>query len=142
MRTDGGFVATDRRRRERRLLTHDTDAERRDVDRRTDDRRRATRAPLDLWVEEERGNELYFRRTGNLSSGGVFFEQTIPHALGTRVKLRFTLPGETAVIEAMGEIVNTPQSTEGLGMGLKFLSLAPEHAERIESFIVRYAAEL
>lgn len=139
---DGGLVATDRRRRDRRLLTHDTDADRRDVDRRTDDRRRATRAPLDLWVEEERGNELYFRRMGNLSSGGVFFEQTIPHALGTQVKLRFTLPGESDVIEAVGEIVNTPQSTEGLGMGLKFLSLAPEHAQRIESFIVRHASEL
>ncbi|MFZ9888469.1 MAG: PilZ domain-containing protein [Myxococcota bacterium] len=124
------------------MLTQDAATERRDLDRRTDDRRRATRAPLDLWVEEERGNELYFRRTGNLSSGGVFFEQTIPHALGTRVKLRFTLPGESDVIEAVGEIVNTPQSTDGLGMGLKFLSIAPEHAQRIESFIGRHAAEL
>lgn len=112
--------------------------ERRKGERRSGDRRITARAPLDLWVEEERGNELYFRRTGNVSKGGVYFEQTIPHALGTRVKLRFTLPGESEVIEALGEIVNTPNMKDGLGMGLKFVAISPEHQARIESFVERF----
>ena len=91
--------------------------------------------PLDLWVEEEKGNELYFRRTGNVSIGGIYFEQTIPHALGTKVKLKFSLPGSGNVIEATGEIVNTPQVKDGLGMGLRFTDVAPEALKALQSFL-------
>lgn len=132
-------MATDRRRRDRRRAEAPVaTAERRSADRRAQDRRIAARAPLDLWVEEERGNELYFRRTGNVSKGGVYFEQTIPHALGTKVKLRFTLPGDSEVIEALGEIVNTPNVKDGLGMGLKFVAISPDHQLRLESFVDRF----
>ncbi|HEY4221376.1 MAG TPA: PilZ domain-containing protein, partial [Myxococcota bacterium] len=91
--------------------------------------------PLDLWVEEEKGNELYFRRTGNVSIGGIYFEQTIPHALGTKVKLRFSLPGSGNVIEAAGEIVNTPQVKDGLGMGLRFTEVAPDVVTALQRFL-------
>ncbi|MBI1945940.1 MAG: PilZ domain-containing protein [Deltaproteobacteria bacterium] len=116
---------TDRRRTDRRSRAQTIDRDRRTNDRRSRDRRSASRIPLDLWVEEEKGNELYFRRTGNVSLGGIYFEQTIPHALGTRVKLRFSLPGSTDVMEAAGEIVNTPQVKDGLGMGLRFTEVSP-----------------
>ena len=116
-------------------------SERRADDRRDGDRRLAARAPLDLWVEEERGNELYFRRTGNVSQGGVYFEQTIPHSLGTQVKLRFSLPGETEVIEAFGEIVNTPDVKDGLGMGLKFIEMSAAHTKRLEAFLALHGEE-
>ena len=106
--------------------------------RRHGERRRATRAPIDLWVEEEKGNELYFRRTGNISVGGVYFEQTIPHAVGTRVKLRFSLPGHPDVIETIGEIVNTPNVKDGLGMGLKFEGMSEPDRKRLERFINEY----
>lgn len=115
---------TDRRRTERRNRAQSVAQDRRATDRRSHDRRTAGRVPLDLWVEEEKGNELYFRRTGNVSLGGIYFEQTIPHALGTRVKLRFSLPGSTDVMEAAGEIVNTPQVKDGLGMGLRFTEIS------------------
>lgn len=130
-------MATDRRRRERRRADVPVAVDRRKGERRSQDRRVAARAPLDLWVEEEHGDELYFRRTGNVSKGGVYFEQTIPHALGTRVKLRFSLPGDSEVIEALGEIVNTPNVKDGLGMGVKFVSISPEHQARIDAFIAR-----
>ncbi|MCC7073292.1 MAG: PilZ domain-containing protein [Deltaproteobacteria bacterium] len=116
---------TDRRRSDRRSRAQPIARDRRATDRRSRDRRTASRIPLDLWVEEEKGNELYFRRTGNVSLGGIYFEQTIPHALGTRVKLRFSLPGSTDVMEAAGEIVNTPQVKDGLGMGLRFTEVSP-----------------
>lgn len=128
-------MSTDRRRAERRTRTVPVSPERRRTDRRQHDRRHASRVPLDLWVEEEKGNELYFRRTGNVSVGGIYFEQTIPHALGTRVKLRFSLPGSPDVIEAAGEIVNTPQVKDGLGMGLRFTEVPPEALTRLQKFL-------
>ena len=87
-------------------------------------------------MEEEKGDELYFRRTGNVSIGGVYFEQTIPHALGTVVRLRFALPGETQrMIEAQAQIVNTPSSKDGLGMGLKFLSMGEADRLALQGFL-------
>ena len=125
----------DRRRTDRRRQKLDIIEDRRSGDRRRGDRRRAARAPLDLWVEEEKGNELYFRRTGNVSLGGIYFEQTIPHALGTRVRLRFSLPGHAALIEAQAEIVNTPQIKDGLGMGLQFTELSDEASRALTRFL-------
>ena len=129
---------TDRRRTDRRAKTVPVPADRSDRrsnDRRVHDRRHAARVPLDLWVEEEKGNELYFRRTGNVSIGGIYFEQTIPHALGTKVKLRFSLPGSGNVIEATGEIVNTPQVKDGLGLGLRFTHVASEDLKALQKFL-------
>lgn len=126
---------TDRRRSDRRNRAHTVNQDRRRTDRRSRDRRTASRIPLDLWVEEEKGNELYFRRTGNVSLGGIYFEQTIPHALGTRVKLRFSLPGSANVMEAAGEIVNTPQVKDGLGMGLRFTDVSPDVLRALGKFL-------
>lgn len=129
-------MTIDRRVTERRKKNPAAEAiERRKVDRRHGDRRRAARAPLDLWVEEEKGNELYFRRTGNVSLGGIYFEQTIPHALGTVVRLRFSLPGNGSLIEAQAEIVNTPTVKDGLGMGLEFRELSDETRQALQTFL-------
>jgi uncharacterized protein (TIGR02266 family) len=133
---------TDRRQGQRRLSTSPIDTERRQGDRRRGDRRRAARAPLDLWVEEEKGNELYFRRTGNVSLGGLYFEQTIPHAQGTEVRLRFALPGaEQRIIEAQAEIVNTPTVKDGLGMGLRFVSISDDDRLALQAFIDNYGSD-
>lgn len=125
----------DRRNAERRTKSTPVAEERRRADRRRGDRRRTARAPLDLWVEEEKGNELYFRRTGNVSLGGIYFEQTIPHALGTTVRLRFSLPGEVELIEAQAEIVNTPASKDGLGMGLAFKDMTDVARRQLAAFL-------
>jgi len=125
----------ERRRQDRRGRVVPVTDDRRGASRRRGDRRDATRAPLDLWVEEERGDELYFRRTGNVSLGGLYFEQTIPHAPGTVVKVRFALPGDPRVIEAQGEVVNTPSSKDGLGMGLRFVNIGDADLLRLERFV-------
>ncbi len=128
-------MSQDRRKAERRKLKQPVDNDRRKHTRRHGDRREQARAPLDLWVEEEKGDELYFRRTGNVSMGGLYFEQTIPHALGTQVRIRFTLPGDPRVIEAVGEVVNTPKSKDGLGMGVAFVEMSDADKERLQKFV-------
>jgi uncharacterized protein (TIGR02266 family) len=128
-------MKSDRRQADRRQSQQPVADDRRGPQRRTRDRRTEARAPLDLWVEEEKGNELYFRRTGNVSLGGVFFEQTIPHALGTRVRLRFSLPNNNTPVETTAEIVNTPSSKDGLGMGLRFVDLSDAARDALQAFL-------
>src|SRR5439155_21989386 len=87
------------------------------------ERRRWARVPVEMWVQESRGRELYFQRAANLSRGGVFLENTIPHPFGTLVSLEFTLPGHHQSVRLRGRIVNLPYSGGELGMGVEFLDM-------------------
>ena len=50
------------------------------------ERRSGSRVPVQIWVEEKTERELYFQRSANLSLGGIYLENTIPHPVGTRVR--------------------------------------------------------
>jgi hypothetical protein len=104
-------------------------------ERRKSDRRKGPRIPVSIWVEETKGEDLYFHRAGNLSIGGVFFERTIPHPIGTQVRLKFELPGDKGVIETLGEVVSTPTDPSGLGAGIKFLELDAVEERLIKEYI-------
>jgi len=103
------------------------------------ERRESPRIPVEMWVEESTERELYFQRSANLSVGGIFLENTIPHPKGTVVNLQFTLPGDTSAIKVLGEIVNAAASDE-LGMGIKFVKVDPEDERRIREFVQRAEA--
>jgi len=96
------------------------------------DRRTQTRVPVEMWVEEEADNAVYFQRSANLSSGGLYLENTVPHPVGTKVRLRFTLPGDETPISTQAEIVKTESR---LAMHLKFVDLPADASTRIERFI-------
>ncbi len=98
---------------------------------RMSERRRDRRVPVELWIEAEADDELYFHRAANLSVGGVFFEKTIPEPLGKVVVLRFTLPGTASEISCKGEIV----SARDFAMGVKFLDLSDADREAIEGLL-------
>ncbi len=97
------------------------------------ERRSSLRAPVVLTVEVRDARGFSLHSTRDISSSGVFFDRAIPHSVGARVELAFTLPGETAAIRCDGEVANVPDK-KGYGMGIRFLSLAPSDAERIEAF--------
>lgn len=100
------------------------------------DRRGSDRVDIEMWVEESRERETYFQRCTNLSAGGLFLDRTIPHPVGTVVRLRFTLPDHGAPIETRGEIVNAADG-ERLGMGVKFLDLSEDLRARIAAFVAQ-----
>jgi len=102
----------------------------------SNERRASPRIPVEMWVEESTERELYFQRGANISAGGLYLQQTIPHPQGTRVNLRFTLPGETNPVQVRGEIVNV-SADDPLGMGVKFIELAEMNRQRIENFVQR-----
>jgi len=106
-------------------------------DRRKNDRRQTVRIPLELWMEEVSGDDIYFRRTGNVSEGGVYFDKAIPHRLGTIVTLKFALPGEKEMIVARGDVVSTAGDPDGLGMGVRFLNVEGDGKERLRAYVTR-----
>jgi uncharacterized protein (TIGR02266 family) len=102
----------------------------------TAERRQALRVPVQIWVEEASDRELYFQRSANLSAGGIYLENTIPHPLGTQVTLRFNLPGDKDRLEVRAEVVGAIAGEEEFGMGLKFLNLDSRQAERIREYVM------
>ncbi len=97
------------------------------------ERRQALRANVVIAVEVRDARGFSLHSTRDLSSGGVYFDRAIPHAVGARVSLSFTLPGEAKAIRCDGEVVNVPDK-KGYGMGIRFLDVAPADASRIEAF--------
>lgn len=102
-----------------------------------EDKRRQRRIPVELWIEVEGEGALYYQRASNLSVGGAYFTQTFPLPVGTKVQLRFSLPGDERQIECGGEIVNAKE----LGMGVRFLDLKDEDNGRIEALIDRHLGD-
>ena len=92
---------------------------------------------MQIWVEEKSERELYFQRSANLSTGGIYLENTIPHPVGTLVTLRFTLPGDDEKLEVRAEVAAAIAGEEEFGMGLKFVDLGDGVAERIRLYVAR-----
>lgn len=99
------------------------------------ERRKDRRVPVELWIEAEAGDELYFHRAANLSVGGAFFDKTIPEPVGKVVTLRFALPSGGSEVSCKGEIVNA----QDFAMGIKFLDLKDEDRRRIEELVEKAA---
>jgi hypothetical protein len=112
-------------------------AERVTHERRQRDRRAAPRVPVEIWVEEQHGMETLFRQAGDLSKGGVLLEKGFPKPVGTRVKLRFQLPGGGTPVEVLGEVVTAVVNDAEMSTRIKFLDLAPADAARIEGELGR-----
>ena len=127
----------DRRKSNRRKNANGADVERRQSERRTGagDRREYLRVPLELWMEEIIGEEVYFRRTGNVSLGGVYFENAIPHGAGTEITLKFVLPGDQEMVVARGEVLHPIDANEDRGMRVRFISIEGDGDKRMRTFM-------
>lgn len=86
--------------------------------------------PLSIWVEEHAGPGVLFRRSGNLSLGGIFLEVAVPQAIGTLVDLEFQLPdGRAGSVRARGVVVSAQEDRPG--MGIRFVDLSSDTQARI-----------
>jgi uncharacterized protein (TIGR02266 family) len=103
------------------------------------ERRQVPRVPVQIWVEEATERELYFQRSANLSEGGIYLENTIPHPIGTRVTLKFALPGSKDQMKVQAEVVGAVAGEDEMGMGLKFLDLEVGHVQKIRQYIAHAA---
>lgn len=99
------------------------------------DRRRHPRVPLQLWIEELEGEDLYLRRAGDLSEGGVGLEVPVPVAPHSIVRLRVPLPGDARPVTAAGRVVETRDKGSGLGLGVEFLTVEGDGRRRLRQFL-------
>jgi uncharacterized protein (TIGR02266 family) len=100
------------------------------------DRRDSRRVPIRLMVRDAALGGSFDEHDGNLSLGGIYFTEGHP-PFGTRVELRFMLPGEEREIRATGEILRVSREETGFGAHVRFQDLPLEAELAIARFLER-----
>jgi hypothetical protein len=87
-----------------------------------DDRRESRRVPIELLVRDAAIGGSYETHAGNLALGGVFFDAYHPPA-GTRVEVRFLVPGGKEEIRAVGEVLRVSREGGRFGAHVRFVEI-------------------
>jgi diguanylate cyclase (GGDEF)-like protein/PAS domain S-box-containing protein len=97
-------------------------------------RRREARIPvrLETWSRVSEGGDVVEGSALNISVNGLLFESPIPLEVGTKLDLRFSLPGYDGELQALGEVVRQDARPRS---GIKFLVLRGEAREVIRRFV-------
>src|SRR3990172_8997053 len=96
------------------------------------ERRRTVRAiaRIEVFDKGARQERVPLYVSGNVSSGGIFLITQEPFALGTDLKISFTLPGDDRPIETLGQVVwqrsERSAADRQPGMGVQFMKIARE----------------
>lgn len=103
------------------------------------DRRYERRLPVRITVEYEDTEDFLTDYTANLSIGGMFIETQEPLAVGTRFRLRFSVPGREAPIDTVAEVRwaqgRAPGSPMAPGMGVRFETLASADLQAVQDML-------
>ncbi len=103
------------------------------------ERREHPRAVVKIEIEFKHTIDFVTSYMLNISKGGLFIKTDEALPLDTIVFLRFTLPGDTKPIETDGKVVWCNNREEKgyfpKGMGIKFLALNSDDAEKIKEFV-------
>lgn len=129
---------SERRNRPRRQKEQSVRRERRGPDRRRGERRHTQRVPAEILVEVETSGQRTYRRTANISMGGIGFHAPIPFRLGSVVSMTIRPAGARQPIRVTGEVIGVDES--GRGNRVKFLDLAGEGASALEEHLELYHA--
>src|SRR5437016_12466724 len=85
-------------------------------------RRSSPRVVLGIPIQYRFGNTIAAALTLNLSHGGIAIRTTSPLEAGTKVKIRFRMPGSKRDIDAKGHVA---WSDRRVGMGIQFETVEP-----------------
>lgn len=96
------------------------------------ERRLAERVRVSVTVEIRDGHGFSLHSSSDISMGGAFFDRSIPHPVGSKVKVALNLPGE-APIQCEGEVVNVPDR-KNFGMGVRFFNMDEADKVRLQAF--------
>lgn len=100
------------------------------------DKRKANRAALDIYLNKYVSGVPYMSRTSDISPEGVSLAHLIePQHDGRKVGLQFQLPGSAEVIYAEGEIVREWTASSCEGSGVRFTLLSERHRRMIDAFV-------
>ena len=96
-------------------------------------------ARIEVYDKDKRQDRVPLYIAGNVSSGGIFLITQDPYANNTKLKIRFSLPGDDHPIETVGQVIwrrtdrETPERQPG--MGVQFMEITREDHERIRQFV-------
>jgi uncharacterized protein (TIGR02266 family) len=109
------------------------------------DRRDSVRVPARLAVTFQDVQELRGCLMTNLSRGGLFVETDYPAEIGTRVLLGLQIEASGEKVDVPAEVVSINARPDSAawqhGMGLRFLEMKPEVAEKVDAFYERKLRE-
>jgi uncharacterized protein (TIGR02266 family) len=95
-------------------------------------RRTSPRMVLGIPVQYRFGNSIAAALTLNLSHGGVAIRTTSPLEAGTRLRVRFRLPGGASEVDAEGRVA---WSHPRVGMGVQFETVDAASQTHIDRFV-------
>jgi uncharacterized protein (TIGR02266 family) len=95
-------------------------------------RRSSPRVALGIPVQYRVGNTIAAALTLNLSHGGIGIRTTSPLEAGTRLRVRFRLPGGGGDIDAEGRVA---WSHKRVGMGIQFETVDATAQTQIDNFV-------
>src|SRR5213595_3484778 len=95
-------------------------------------RRSSPRVVLGIPIQYRFGNTIAAALMLNLSHGGIAIRTTSPLEAGTKIKIRFRMPGSKRDIDAEGKVA---WSDRRVGMGLQFEIVDPANQTIIDRFV-------
>src|SRR5262245_958020 len=95
-------------------------------------RRGSPRVVLGIPIQYRFGNTIAAALTLNLSRGGIAIRTTSPLEAGSRIKVRFRMPGAKRDVEADGRVA---WSDRRVGMGIQFETVEPASQTVIDNFV-------
>ena len=95
-------------------------------------RRSSPRVVLGIPIQYRFGNTIAAALTLNLSRGGIAIRTTSPLESGSKIKVRFRMPGSKRDIDAEGRVA---WSDRRVGMGIQFERVEPGHQSIIDNFV-------
>jgi uncharacterized protein (TIGR02266 family) len=95
-------------------------------------RRSSPRVVLGIPIQYRFGNTIAAALTLNLSHGGIAIRTTSPLESGTRLKVRFRMPGSKTDVDAEGRVA---WHDRRVGMGIQFESVDPASQTLIDNFV-------
>jgi hypothetical protein len=98
------------------------------------DRRDSLRLPIRLMVRDLALGGSFDEHAGNLSLGGVYFTESHP-PFGTRVELRFIVPGLREEVRVQGEIMRVSRDGRAFGAHVKLADLPLQTELAIARFL-------
>src|SRR3954470_22601554 len=95
-------------------------------------RRSSPRVVLGIPIQYRFGNTIAAALTLNLSHGGIAIRTTSPLDSGSKIKVRFRMPGSKKDIDAEGRVA---WSDRRVGMGVQFEVVDPANQAIIDQFV-------
>jgi hypothetical protein len=99
-----------------------------------DERRDSRRVPIRLLVRDVALGGSFDEYEGNLALGGVYFDALHP-PVGSRVEVRFLVPGAPEEVRAVCEVLRVSQQDRRFGAHVKFVDIPLDAELAIARFL-------